>query len=176
MNFLEFLKKNTEAEKGKVDADKIFVRSIAVSFLAAMVCIVMLSASTYAWFSRTIESTETIETSVYILEISAEPGATVTEENGKTYYTLAAGTEYTVTATAIANDQTNGRTGYFKIVIGDTTYISQQIDRGDQLQFTLIFDAETKIEIIECWGTSITPDSERHIHQGDSFTNMVKTN
>lgn len=135
----------------------------------------MLSASTFAWFNATVESKEeTITASVYKLTVSTDPDLTPAVQDDNKIYTLAAGTEYTVTILAVADETTTGKTGYVKLVVDGNTYISQQIDRGEQLEFKLTFDSETTVEIIECWGTSSTPSAERDVNSGDSFVNMQK--
>lgn len=175
MSFKDYLKKHLSAEREQKEnlTDKIFVRSAITSFIAIIVCIVMLSASTYAWFTESVHSTETIQTSVYKLELSTSPSLTPTVISGNSRYTLAANTEYTVSAHSIADDTTNGSTGYIKMVVNGVTYLSEQIDRGQTLSFTLSFTAETEIEIIECWGTSSKPDASRQLKQGSSFTDMT---
>ena len=73
MSFIEFLKQNKhDSEEKNISNDKKFLFSIAISFVAIIGCIVMLSATTYAWFSSTIESENTITTSVFKLDISVD--------------------------------------------------------------------------------------------------------
>ena len=175
MNFLEYLKKNKAKDEKEPNADKIFMRSVAISFVAIIFCAVLLSASTYAWFVKSIESDETIKSSAYTLDISAAPVDKVTAgqtTDGNITYQLVGGVEYTLTVYAVADDTTNGSTGYIKLKVGDQIYYSEQIDRGNTLLFTLTFTNDTEIEIIEGWGTSSA--SERHISSGDSFTDMVE--
>ena len=157
MGFFEFLKQNKAKSDGeKPLTDKIFLRSVAISFFAIIICIVMLSASTFAWFNSTVESKEeTIAASVYLLEFTAKNNQSdntilsTTDQNGNKVFLLSGGIEYTVTATAI-EENTTGNTGYFKLRVGDTTYISDQIDRGHKLEFTLTFthDAVENISLV----------------------------
>lgn len=175
LNFLEYLKKNKAKDEKEPNADKIFMRSVAISFVAIIFCAVLLSASTYAWFVKSIESNETIKSSIYTLDISAAPEEKLTagqSTEGNVTYQLLANETYILTVTAVDDGTTNGSTGYIKLKVGDQIFISEQIDRGDTLEFKLTFTAATEIEIIECWGTSSA--SERHISPDDSFTDMVE--
>lgn len=178
MKFIEFLKKNSAKDNSDTRSDKIFLRSVVISFVAIAICVVMLSASSYAWFIKSIDSSETIQSSIYTLDISAEPEENLTEglsADGNITYSLIAGVEYTVRIHAIDDGTTNGSTGYVKVIIGDRTYYSQQINRGHTLEFKITFSTDTSIEIVERWGTSSISDSDRDITNGDSFVDMQKT-
>lgn len=173
MSFKEYLKQNLNADRDKEPlTDKIFMRSVGVSFLAIIICIVVFTASTYAWFTGSIETPKTtIESSVYTLSISAEPVVTTSVLNGNSVYSLNKDTEYKISITALSED-TTGKTGYVKLIINGNSYISQQIDRGHKLEFTLSFTSDTEVEIVECWGTSSVPADARDINNGDSFVDM----
>lgn len=179
MAFIDFLKNKAKAREDKdVDADKIFIRNIAVSFVGIIICIVMLSASSYAWFSTTVESNNTITSSVYKLEIGVieENGvtpltATVTPEGDYTY-TLEADKKYVVTITADSN--TTGNTGYIKLRTDkmaetDPPLYSEQINRGNTISFTFAYTTDTEITLIEGWGISSIPDDERDILNGGIY-------
>lgn len=173
MSFIEFLKKNKHDGSNKdINADKAFMRSIAISFFAIIICVVMLSASTFAWFSTTLESENTISTSVYKLEISVVGGTETAEpekdEDGNLKYSLTGGVTYTVTITAL-EEGTTGKTGYVKLLHDGTQLCSEQIDRGDTISFTLNFKSYTELTLIECWGTSSIPEDERDLHNGDVY-------
>ena len=176
LSFIELIKKNNTNGKD-VDADKAFIRSIAISFFAIIVCVVLLSASTFAWFTTTVESENNITSSVYKLDIGVEYSITdgtevvnpLTDAEGNLSYLLEGGKVYTVTITAEAENVT-GKTGYIKMVYGENTLYSEQIDRGETISFTVEYSANTRITIIECWGMSSRPDSERDINNGDALT------
>ena len=176
MSFIELLKKNNTNGKD-IDADKAFIRSIAISFFAIIVCVVLLSASTFAWFTTTVESENNITSSVYKLDIGVKYSITdgtevvnpLTDADGNLSYLLEGGKVYTVTITALT-DNVTGKTGYIKMVYGENTLYSEQIDRGETISFTVEYSANTRITIIECWGMSSRPDSERDINNGDALT------
>ena len=160
MKFIDYLKQQLDPDREKQPlTDKIFMRSVVTSFVAIIACIVVFSASTYAWFNESVATTETITTSVYTLSITTAPNSV---------YTLAANTAYTVTVTAV-DAETTGTTGYIKLKIGDQTLVSEQINKGDTLSFTLRFDADTTVELVECWGISSIPSEDRHITDGCSL-------
>lgn len=170
MKFTDYLKQQLDPDREKQPlTDKIFMRSVVTSFVAIIACIVVFSASTYAWFNESVATTETITTSVYTLSITSNPTLTPhPDTDGNSVYTLAGGTEYTVTVTTV-DAETTGTTGYIKLKIGDQTLVSEQINKGDTLSFTLRFDAETTVTVIECWGISSIPSEDRHITDGCSL-------
>ena len=182
MGFIEFLKKNKH-DGNDIDADKTFVRSIAISFFAVIICVVMLAASSFAWFTTSIESSNVIESSVYKLEItilSDEAGATTitltANDNGEFTFDAEAGVTYIITAAPTA--ETTARTGYIKLTTdgmaaGESLY-STQIDRegeNTELSFSLRFDDATTVSIFRRWGTSSR--DERDIHNGDNLVNLT---
>lgn len=180
MNLFEKFKKDESCEDDKL-TDKVFMRSIITSFFAIIMCIIMLGASTYAWFTTSIKTTETITSAVYVLSITAqgdedrdsisEPIYYSGQVKGNDVYTLKAGVEYTITATAI-EDKTTAKTGYIKLSVGDKTFISQQIDKGQTISFILCYDEETEVTIIEGWGTSSVLPEDRDIISGEKYTNL----
>ena len=178
MKFIEFLKKNKNAGDGKDKAaDRVFMNSVVMSFVAMIICIIVLSTSTYAWFVESVGSQETIQSSIYKLSITAEPQdkiLTGEEADGSLSYRLNAGVEYTVTVHSVDDGTTNGKTGYFKLVVGDQTYCSEQIDRGETISFTMTFSSDTVVKLVEHWGYSSIPDADRDIINGNNFVDMIK--
>lgn len=166
---------NRDAASGESDdklSDKVFLRSVGISIFAILSCLVMLTATTYAWFTTSLESEETITSSIFKLDISSTPEA-ISSPDGESV-TLLGGVKYTFLIHS-NTEGTTGKTGYIKLKIGDAVYISQQVDRGgDDLIFDLLFTSDTTVKIVECWGTSSVSDTERHIISGDSFVDMEK--
>lgn len=174
MSILEKLKK-PDATEDEIMTDRAFMRGIITSFFAIAMCIIMLGASTYAWFTTSIQSTQTITSAVYVLSITIDGGENAYlhptgEVDGNYVYTFEAGTTYTVTATAIANDSTNGKTGYVKLIVDDKSFVSQQIDRGDEITFTLKFTEDTEVTFVEGWGTSSA--EVRDLIDGGEYENL----
>ena len=180
MKLFEKLKKDESCEDEKL-TDKVFMRSIITSFFAIIMCIIMLGASTYAWFTTSIETTETITSAVYVLSITAqgdENNDSVTEPiyhsdvvDGNSVYKLKKDVDYIITVTSVEED-TTGKTGYIKLQIGDKVFISQQIDRGQTISFTLTYTEETYVTIIEGWGTSSVLPEDRDIKGGVKYSDL----
>ena len=172
MSFLEKLKK-PNATEDEVITDKAFMRGIITSFFAIVMCIIMLGASTYAWFTTSIQSTQTIASAVYVLSIKIDGGDEILHPtdrvDGNDVYTFEADKTYTITATAI-EEETTGKTGYIKLVVGDESFVSQQIDRGETITFTLKYTEETKVTLVEGWGTSSA--EERDLTDGGNYENL----
>ena len=77
MKFIDYLKQQLDPDREKQPlTDKIFMRSVVTSFVAIIACIVVFSASTYAWFNESVATTETITSSVYTLSITTAPTST----------------------------------------------------------------------------------------------------
>lgn len=178
MSFIEFLKKNKNDSKDKdTSADKAFMKSIAISFFAIIICIVMLSASTFAWFTTTIESNNSIATSSYKLDVEVKYTVTDGEReiaptvNGEGHptYALVGGKVYNITVTPVT-EGTNGNTGYIKLIHGADTLYSEQIDRDSSLSFSITVNGDTDVTIIERWGISSVSEDERDIRNGDALT------
>ena len=163
--------KKTNADENEVVTDRAFMRSIITSFFAIVMCIIMLGASTYAWFSTSIESTETITSSVYVLSITVDGEVLEPDEvDGNYVYTFMENTTYTVTATPVA--ETTAKTGYLKLKIGDKIFVSEQIDSDKSISFTLSYTEQTKVTFIEGWGTSSILPEDRDITNNGEYSNL----
>lgn len=173
MSFLKKLKK-TNVDENEVVTDRAFMRSIITSFFAIVMCIIMLGASTYAWFSTSIESSGTITSSVYVLSISIDGADEVLHPtdriDGNYVYTFMENTTYTVTATPVV--ETTAKTGYLKLKIGDKLFVSEQIDREQSISFTLSYTEQTEVIFIEGWGTSSILPEDRDILDGVDYENL----
>ena len=164
----------------EVKSDNIILRNLITTFVALLMCITLLCTGTWAWLRDTeMVKGETMYSSVYALRITADsvgqesaPITSIRNGRGNYEYSLSANNEYIFTISAIANETTNARTGYFKLKIGNRTYYSEQIDRGETISFSLTFTNDTTIEIIECWGTSSIPEEEREILDDSDLVNM----
>ena len=182
MSLIEYLKKNkNNNDEGDKLSDRAFVRSIAISFFAIVMFIIIFSTSTFAWYRESVQTTQTIQASVYILDITAEtvqdePIVIIPSEDndGNKVYTLSANTEYSFSVFAVDDESTNASTGYIKIIVDGVEYYSEQIDRGDTLEFTLSFSSEKTITIIERWGTSSVAHTDRAVTQGGSYLDMIE--
>ncbi len=177
MNFSEYLKKKIFSESDD-KADKIFVRSIATSIFALVVCIIIFSATSFAWFSDTASAgQQVIQSSNYSLSISAigsngEANFDISkDENQNEVFSLNGGQTYQFTVTS-----EGGRTGYIKLKIFEQEYVSEQIDSDMTFTFSLTFDENVDVTILERWGISSIADEERDIQNGASYTNMTKNN
>lgn len=173
MSFLEKLKK-PDATEDEIMTDRAFMRGIITSFFAIAMCIIMLGASTYAWFTTSIQSTQTITSAVYVLSITVDGGENgflhpTDRVDGNYVYTFEEGKTYTVTATAI-EEETTGKTGYVKLIVGDKSFVSQQIDRGETISFTLKYTEETKVTLVEGWGTSSA--EVRDLTDGEDYIDL----
>ena len=170
MSFLEKLKK-PDATEDEIMTDRAFMRGIITSFFAIAMCIIMLGASTYAWFTTSIQSTQTITSSVYVLSITVDGEVIEPDEvDGNYVFTFEKDTTYTVIATPVA--ETTAKTGYLKLMVGDKMFISEQIDREESITFTLTYAEDTEVKFVEGWGTSSVLPEDRDILNEGNYTDL----
>lgn len=138
-------------------SDKAFARLILTSVLGILVCIVCLSASTYAWFtdgeigaSNKIQSaSECLFSALVYTNDTDELVATVDTQNP---ITLKIKGDYTVTLTL----PSGSASGYLVVRVGSQEYYSDYLQRNDStnqtLTFTLKADTETSVTLFARWG------------------------
>ena len=156
--------------------DKAFNQSLAVSVLSIILCLVVLTGMTWAWFSGGINSSSNnISSANCKLEISIMNGSSVVSSvDGK--YTLLKDTPYEIkiTATGTANS------AYCVVNVNGVDYYTSQIPTKqtningttvpNYITFTLQFTADTTaVEFIPHWGTSSKQD--RAFVDGGNYLN-----
>lgn len=136
--------------------DKVFMQSIVTSFIAIVLCIVVLCSASWAWFNdgsasssnqiRSGNCTVSVVISADGTEIAnlTNETQTVTFQSGKTY-------QIQITSTGTASSS------YCKLKVGDTTYYTEQISTAapkNTCAFTLSFTQNTEAELATGWGTA----------------------
>ena len=150
-------------------ADKIFLRSFIITVLGALVCIVSLSMSTWAWFVASVTSnTSTFEAAACNIDVTVadsngvsvaslnkiDPKAVTPPEEYK--YLLTKDTTYSVKLDPYGT----ASSCYLKIIINGKVYFTEQIDvadlkeSGDGITFTISCKQDTNIRILPRWGTA----------------------
>ena len=153
--------------------EKAFARSIAVSIFCVVLCAVALCSVTWAWFKGDVTSSDnTIKAGYCNVTIDVKDGdTTVSAHVGTTgVYTFKAGKTYTVTITS----EGDVKSSYCKLVIGDNAYYTQQISThapGNFISFTLTFDADTVVQILDRWGTY--SGEVRDFIDGGNYVNLI---
>lgn len=153
--------------------DKAFAHLILVAVLGILVCIVCLSATTYAWFTADVQSgSNEIRTAECRFSAELRRGdvtvATVVA-NGRESATVAdAEGEYTVTVTLPAGSAS----GYLIVTVGGTDYRSDYLLRNEgsdqTLTFTLILPAPETLTLTARWGVYV---GESHVENGTLTVN-----
>lgn len=115
-------KSDVSAEQNKDDlVDKAFNRSVLLAVVSILLCLACLTATTWAWFQRDINSaTNTIQTQPYMLtaSIKDENGARVTfDEISVGHYEGAFQPDQTYTVELTAEG--TGKNGYCKLIVED---------------------------------------------------------
>ena len=178
--------KHHEKENDSVSAERIFLRSFVISVVGALICIIALSTSTWAWFAGSIRSdTNSLEVANCNIEVivkEADQVSTVSTNNeGETYddgyvYSLTGGKKYTITLIPGGS----ATTCYCRMLINDSKYITQQIaisGNGEGISFDLTCDVDTKVTILRRWGEAKEDSSSRDLwDKGDySYNSSSKT-
>lgn len=162
--------------------DYSFSRSLFLSVIGLLICMVCLVSTTWAWFTVSIEGKGgMIKAANYDIEVtvttndvttndgaeSADTDSNVVVGQGKDYQ-LQGNTEYVVTLKAAGT----ATTGYCVVKVGDTVYHTVQIAQGDTLSFHLIPAADSNVSFTAQWGIySGTPE----ITEGMPIGNLVSS-
>lgn len=138
--------------------EKAFLRSVVISVISVIFCMVALSSATWAWFRAEVSSAaNTILTGSYELSVSVTDGSAPLAfdrtPEGYYRYALAQGGSYTVT---LSSDGT-GSNGYCRILTGGRTYYTGLVTVGDaqanpcSFSITVSEDADVLFDLR--WGT-----------------------
>lgn len=170
----------TSPEKGEVSHKAISFNLIAC-MVGVMLCIVSLTAATWAWFGNSISSpVNSVQTGVYTLDITVfdiKDPADANDDvillpNSDGSYSFDALTEYTVTLMAKGNVST----GYCAIVFAshpDMKLHTSQIftDESDSdpksITFSLTVSSDESVRFESWWGTFASP--ERDVVAGGDY-------
>lgn len=153
--------------------DKAFKKSITISVVSILLCIVALCSTTWAWFSQEVASSHnSIKSANCNVSVSVtSAGAPVDAVDGKYTFVKDAAYEIKMTATGTA------KTAYCVLNIGGTNYYTVQIPTDaasiqNSITFTLQFSADTTaVEIFSRWGTS--SQEQRHFADGLYYLDLV---
>lgn len=151
--------------------EKSFMRSMTASVLGILMCIVLLSSATWAWFSEDITSSQnTISTAGCDITVKVEKSGTEVEGTAAAdhvTYQFEDGVSYTVKLTATGT----ASTCYCMIKAGDKEYYTAQFPpNGSGITFTLTATEPVDVTIYERWGTHHTPVDQRDFYDGGTVT------
>ena len=147
-------------KKRELTADKALNRSIVLAAVGILLCLTMLSATTWAWFGETVSSMEnSFSTGNYLVRVTLSDGEGnildgETDEDGRQLYRLEAHKRYLVTLTG--EGSVSG--GYCVLKYGDTTLYSEQIytqsteSTPKQITFSFGVNTDGQFSISSCWG------------------------
>ena len=137
--------------------DKAFSRLVIMSIFAILVCIICLCASTWAWFTESLPSSNNVivAASDCKLSVSVEKdgtGVAAADMENTSTVVLEAG-EYLVTMT-LPKDSSSG---YLVISTADAEYYTEYLERHDNedprvISFVLCIEAEQEITFTSKWG------------------------
>jgi len=165
--------------------NRVLVRSIVMSVGGILLSIVFLTSATWAWFCGSVSSggnvikgaTCTVSVLVTAERSASDVGSTTaggivpdTISNDKYSYTFQADRLYEITLIATGT----AKSSYCYLKIGDRVYYTQQIPTTgkNSISFKVRFSAETKAELVTCWGTYGTED--RTFYDNESYHNLVR--
>ncbi len=134
---------HTEVSAPQKLSGRVFYAKITFSLLTIFACLVMIISSAFAFFYTNVGTNDaTLESAYYSVEISGT-------SNRKYTTPLAYGDKHVFEIKATGN----ATTGYCKIRIGENTYYTEQINRGETLFLTVVAAKGTVVEFEPHWGT-----------------------
>ena len=151
--------------------EKAFKQNMIISVLSIIVCMIVLSSTTWAWFTADISSEDNVITSAYCsvnVDVQCD-GEHVDSVGG--IYSLVAGATYDF---KISASGTAG-TAYCIFRIDCDDYYTAQIPTAEPdnfITFTLQFTTPTDVEVITRWGTS--SKSERALLDGVAYLDLTE--
>ena len=188
MKIPKLMRRTTAASDKKTETEKTFVYNMTVCIFSIVLCLISLSAVTWAWYTADVSSQENIihsaayqpNVGIYCVEEVVTLASDATEATtvearvaqasavGELTYTLTKGKRYEVTIYA----SSDVKTGYYQITLGDQTYYTEQIAIGRTLSFALSVDQDTEITMLPLWGVntkqvSLLGDREYHVLAGE---------
>ena len=169
----------TAPEKGKV-SDKTMTLNIIACVIGVLICMISLTAATWAWFNASVSSpTNSVKSGTYTVDVTValadDPTTLISpvEDGGKSY--SLAGGEYLVT---LASDG-NVSTGYCIVDLlsngTEMTVYTSQIFTSESgksptsITFTLKLLGDTVVEFDPCWGTHIVEDGVIYLSDEGSY-------
>lgn len=144
-----------EQQNNEKLSDRAFSHLALTSVLGILVCIICLSATTYAWFTSSVQGDNNkIQTAdTCLLSVSVyKDGANKAVIDTHNPITLECEGTYTVTLTL----PKGSASGYLVITVGTQEYYSDYLQRNDNtdgtLTFTLNVQTAQSITFTACWG------------------------
>ena len=158
------------------DADKVteqaLRRSLFSSVLVIMLCLILLSTSTWAWFGTDFENKNNVISSAMCdvsIVVTSDGGDTLTGDKDDKYVLLP-GSVYTVNVDVTGTSTT----GYCAIKVNDSWLVSQQIKTGTSIEFTLSVTSTCEVVIADGWGTSAVPLDSRTFYDEGVYVDFAK--
>jgi hypothetical protein len=150
--------------------EKAFKQNLFISVVGIILCMIVLSSTTWAWFTADISSADnTIKSAYCDVAPSVECGG-VPVESRDGIYELLGGVQYDFTISASGTADS----AYCILRIDGNDYYTVQIPTREPdncITFSLQFTDATEVEVITRWGTS--SKTERAIHDGILYIDLT---
>lgn len=157
-------------------SEKIFLKNIAISGIAILMCIVALCSSSWAWFQADASSGDNqLVAGKFDLEIS------VTDSNNSPVlekargvdshsFALVGGETYTVVLSATEDSTLSG--GYCRLSINGENFNTEYISTEQSFSFTICLESDANVSFEPMWGIP-----SYHVVEADQlFTNIPTEN
>jgi hypothetical protein len=175
-NFFDDL---TSPENDKV-SDKTMSKNIIACVVGVLICVVSLTAATWAWFGDTISSpVNSVQTGSYSIDVSvtrtSDSVLLSPIEEGGASYALPSG-DYLVTLKAGGNVSTGYCIVDLSTNLGQKKVYSSQIfteassKSPTSISFSLRLSGDTVVDFDPCWGTHVVEDGVVYLSEGGSYT------
>lgn len=158
------MRKEYKSKTGKSSV-KTWKHTLIAGILSAVVCVGLLSFSTYAMFTADVSTKPSVvATADYKMSLTVEGGSiSIAHEGEKLRYDLPAGT-YEVTLQASGTSST----GFAMFQLNGVSYYGAQLAPMEHMTFTLTCDTETVLEYDYQWGRH--GRTENVISHGNTLT------
>lgn len=157
----DLLKQNTKKSQDTIWS------ILAPSVFGILLCMICLCGTSWAWFQISRSSNVTpIRTAEYSVEIFwGESTESQTINGDGCNFQLAENTSYQIKLQA----QGTAKTGFCKISFEGKEYITEQIDSGQEISFTVNASQVSELQIATQWGTCAEQSAENKIVNGGTI-------
>lgn len=141
---------------------------LAPSVFGILLCLICLCGTSWAWFQISRSSNVTpIQTADYAVKIWWDRQPESLPLDGKSIYKvqLTANTTYQIKIQGVGT----AKTGFCKISFEGKEYITDQIDSGKEISFTVNASKASELQITTQWGTCAEQSAENKIANGGTI-------
>ena len=173
-----FTKRGEKSKRN--EADMIFLRSFIVTIIGALVCIVSLSMSTWAWFVGSVKSdanslvAASCEIDVHVTNVSSSPSTAASPQiiDDGYRYELLAGNTYSFKVVPYGTASTcylRFRVGELELYLTDQLEVAVSKDASEGITFTITPESTMILDVLPRWGTAKELRTQRTFYKDRNY-------